>query len=337
MKKILVTGTAGFIGHRTSLALLDAGWEVVGIDSINDYYSPQLKYDRLGNEGIGKDAAEYNRVVQSTLYPGYRFRRLRLEDRDAMAKFFEEEKFDSVCHLAAQAGVRYSIENPYAYGDSNLMGFLSILEGCRRAQIPHLIYASSSSVYGENASVPFKESDPVDNPVSFYAATKRANEVMSAAYCKLYGFSAVGLRFFTVYGPWGRPDMSPILFLKAMAEGKPIKVFNSGNMKRDFTYIDDIVGGLLAVLRGDHKAAGHNIYNIGRGSPMDLMEFIELLEKHSGFQAQKEYLPMQAGDVPITWADTSSLERDFTYKPSTDLDSGVKRFVQWYKEYYKIA
>lgn len=334
MKKILVTGAAGFIGHRTSLALLEAGWEVVGLDSLSDYYSTQLKYDRLATMGIGKEAASYKTIVQSSIYPKYRFIRLSLEDRDAMAALFSDEGFSSVCHLAAQAGVRYSIENPFAYGDSNLIGFLSILEGCRRTGVSNLIYASSSSVYGENTSVPFKESDPVDNPISLYAATKKANEVMSAAYSSLYGFSAIGLRFFTVYGPWGRPDMAPILFLEAMYSGKPIKVFNNGLMKRDFTFIDDIVRGIVTVISSGDAITGHRIYNIGRGCPVDLMEFIKLLEHYSGLEARKEYLPMQAGDVPITWADTSALERDFGYKPSTDLRDGVEKFVEWYKGYY---
>jgi len=337
MKKILVTGVAGFIGSAVAHALLAAGWEVVGVDSINNYYDQSLKFARLREAGISEERIAYGRETTSTRFDGYRFIRLSLEDRQGVAALFERERFGAVCHLAAQAGVRYSIENPFAYADSNLTGFLSILEGCRRTGVPRMVYASSSSVYGENTSVPFRETDSVDNPVSLYAATKKANELMAAAYVKLYGFSAIGLRFFTVYGPWGRPDMAPMIFLKSMHAGKPIQVFNNGNMKRDFTYIDDIVAGVTAVVSAGTEAdavPSRGVYNIGRGSPVDLMEFIRLLEESSGIKAEREFLPMQAGDVPVTWADTDALERDFGYRPATDLALGVSRFAAWYAAYY---
>jgi UDP-glucuronate 4-epimerase len=334
VKKILVTGAAGFIGHATVCTLLDAGWVVVGIDSINDYYDTALKYARLHTTGIGEKDVEYGKMIGSSRYPEYRFMQLALEDKDAVTRLFREENFDVVCNLAAQAGVRYSLENPFAYADSNLTGFLSILEACRHADVPYLVYASSSSVYGENRSVPFRESDRVDNPVSLYAATKKANELMASAYSRLYGFSTVGLRFFTVYGPWGRPDMAPTLFLSAMFEGRPIKVFNNGNMKRDFTYIDDIVSGVVQVISSPKNDGSHTLYNIGRGKPVDLTEFIDLLEKYSGRKAQRNLLPIQPGDVPITWADTSCLERDFAYKPSTPVETGVAKFVEWYRDFY---
>lgn len=331
--RILVTGTAGFIGHRTVLALLNKGHSVVGIDNINDYYDPALKFARLADSGIGPEAEAFGSEISSSL-GDYRFIRMDLADRKAMAELFASYSFDAVCHLAAQAGVRYSIEQPFAYADSNLEGFLSILEGCRNASIPRLVYASSSSVYGANSSIPFKESDRVDNPVSLYAATKKSNEMMASSYAHLYGIHATGLRFFTVYGPWGRPDMAPMLFLSAMKEGRKINVFNNGNMKRDFTYIDDIVEGVCKVLLQSPPDDPLPVYNIGRGQAVDLMEFIRLLEEASGYSADKDFMPMQSGDVPVTWADTSCLERDYSYAPSTDLSDGIAHFARWYTSFY---
>lgn len=336
MGKILVTGAAGFIGFHLGQRLLDAGLEVVGLDNVNDYYEVSLKEARLAR-------LEGKR--------GFRFIRMSLEDREGIARLFREERFDSVVNLAAQAGVRYSIENPYAYIDSNISGFINILEGCRRNEVGHLVYASSSSVYGANTTMPFSVHHNVDHPVSLYAATKKANELMAHTYSSLYGLPTTGLRFFTVYGPWGRPDMALFLFTKAIMEGRPIDVFNNGKMRRDFTYIDDIVEGVRRVIdripEGEPAWSGaspdpggsyapYKIYNIGNNSPVELMHFIGVLEKELGREAVKNLLPIQPGDVPATFADVDDLMRDVGFKPATSIEEGIKRFAQWYREYYRV-
>lgn len=337
-KKVLVTGAAGFIGFYLCKALLDQGVEVVGIDNINDYYDVNLKFARLNELGILRSSAEsFGIKVLSGTYTNFNFIRMNLEDREALPQLFSIEKFDAVVNLAAQAGVRYSLENPMAYVDSNIVGFVNILECCRYNKIQHLVYASSSSVYGENAKVPFSESDQVDNPVSLYAATKKANELMAHTYSHLYKIPTSGLRFFTVYGPWGRPDMAPILFASAITENRNIKVFNNGEMSRDFTYIDDIIQGIIITLNNtlkiENDESSYQVFNIGNGSPVSLLEFIETLEKHIGIKAKKDMLPMQPGDVPRTWADTTSLN-SIGYRSSTSLDRGLQEFVDWYKNYY---
>lgn len=331
-QKILVTGTAGFIGFSVVDRLLkEGGYDIVGLDNINDYYSLKLKFARLAQHGIAKENIVYGTKVKSLSIPNYRFIQLGLEDKNEMEKLFAEERFDLVVHLAAQGGVRYSLENPHAYIDSNITGFLNILEGCKNTPVKHLIYASSSSVYGANTTVPFSESDAVDSPISLYAATKRSNELMAFTYHHLYQLPTTGLRFFTVYGPWGRPDMSPILFASAVANKKPIKVFNHGNMRRDFTYIDDIVEGILRVMKG---APGCNkIYNIGNNKPVELLRFIGLIEDEMGQKNEQELLPMQAGDVYETYANIDALNRDFGYVPKTSIEEGVKKFVDWFKQH----
>lgn len=329
--KYLVTGSAGFIGFFTVLRLLDRGDEVVGLDNINDYYDVRLKYGRLAEAGIDRKEVGYGQLVRSSTHSAYRFIMLDLQDAGGMRSLFSAEKFDAVCHLGAQAGVRYSLENPQAYIDSNITGFLNILECCRANPVEHLVYASSSSVYGDNNKVPFSEGDRVEKPASLYAATKRSNELMARVYSKLYGIPATGLRFFTVYGPWGRPDMAPMIFAKAILEGEPIKVFNSGNMLRDFTYIDDIAAGTVKVL--DNRPSGrvpYSLYNIGCSNPVNLMDFIRTMEKILGREARLEMMPMQPGDVVRTYADTSRLEKDFGYKPATMLAEGLGEFAVWY-------
>jgi UDP-glucuronate 4-epimerase len=332
----LITGTAGFIGFYLAKRLLEAGNEVVGLDSINDYYDVRLKYARLEETGIAQEEIEYGKPVQSRVYEKYRFLKLNLEDRPALENLFAAEKFDIVCNLAAQAGVRYSIENPYAYIDSNIVGFIHILECCRHHAIRHLVYASSSSVYGMSDKVPFSEADRVDYPVSLYAATKKANELMAHTYSHLYHLPTTGLRFFTVYGPWGRPDMAPMLFAKAITHEKPIKVFNHGDLSRDFTYIDDIIEGVVRVINGIPGEAEvhpyYRIFNIGHSDPVPLMDFIHTLEDAIGKKAVLEMYPMQQGDVKVTYADTSALEQHFHYCPSTSLKEGISRFIQWYQD-----
>lgn len=349
MAKILVTGTAGFIGFHLAQRLVERGDEVVGLDCINDYYDINLKYARLNVTGIDKDKIEYGTFVQSSKFNNYRFIQLKLEDRNAILKIFAEEKFDKVCNLAAQAGVRYSIQNPFTYIDSNINGFLNILEGCRHNNVKHLAYASSSSVYGLNEEMPFSTSHNVDHPISLYAASKKSNELMAHTYSYLYGIPTTGLRFFTVYGPWGRPDMALFLFTKAILEGKPIDVFNNGNMQRDFTYVDDIVEGIIRVLDNpsmsnsswtgknpdpSSSVAPYKVYNIGNSSPVKLLDFIEAIENALGKKAIKNYLPLQAGDVPATWADVSDLIENFNYRPNTPIQKGVNEFVSWYKDFY---
>ena len=337
--KILVTGAAGFIGSKLMFMLARRGDEVVGIDNINDYYDPRLKYGRLRECGIKCAAAEMEWGVpyQSMLLPRCRFIRMAIDDKESLDALFQRERFDKVVNLAAQAGVRYSITNPYAYLQSNLVGFLNILEACRNFGVRHLIYASSSSVYGMNEKVPYSEDDKVVSPVSLYAASKKSNELMAHAYSKLYGFATSGLRYFTVYGPWGRPDMSPMLFARAISKGNPIKVFNHGDMIRDFTYIDDIVEGTMAVI--DHQPVAeqcehgvpYKVYNIGCSHPVKLMDFISEIEQACGREAEKEFLPMQPGDVYQTNADTTKLETECGYKPHWTLHEGIAMFMEWYQ------
>ncbi|MFW9970580.1 MAG: NAD-dependent epimerase [Candidatus Odinarchaeota archaeon] len=347
--KILVTGTAGFIGFHLANRLLSRGDEVIGLDVINDYYDVRLKYGRLNTHGISEKDIEYGKLVASSTNQNYKFIKLGLEDKEGIDRLFKEQEFDKVCNLAAQAGVRYSLENPMAYINSNIVGFTNILETCRHNNIQHLAYASSSSVYGLNESMPFSTHDNVDHPISLYAASKKSNELMAHTYSHLFGIPTTGLRFFTVYGPWGRPDMALFLFTKAILEGNPIKVFNNGNMKRDFTYIDDIIEGVVRVI--DNPPAGnqewtgakpdpgsskapYKVYNIGNSSPVQLMDFITAIEKALGKEAKKDFMPMQAGDVPATWANVDDLIEDLDYRPNTPVEEGVRRFVEWYKRFY---
>ena len=329
--KILVTGTAGFIGYHLAKKLLELGHEVIGYDNINDYYDVNLKYARLQELGISRDNLKDNQLLYSTTYPKHKFIKANLEDTETLNNLFETEKFDAVCNLAAQAGVRYSIENPHAYISSNVVGFMNILEACRNYDVKNLSYASSSSVYGLNKSQPFKTTDKTDTPISLYAATKKSNELMAHTYSHLYGIQTTGLRFFTVYGPWGRPDMAPMLFADAITNDRPIKVFNNGEMSRDFTYIDDIIAGIVKVISNPSYS---NIYNIGNNAPLSLMTFIETIEDALGKKAEKNFMPMQDGDVVSTYADVSGLINDFGYKPDTSLEDGIGKFVKWYKEFY---
>ena len=333
--KVLVTGAAGFIGNHTAKYLLERGDDVVGLDNLNEYYDPTLKRARVSR-------------LQN--YPNWRFRKLDLCDRSGMQELFKIEKFDRVVHLAAQAGVRYSIENPMAYVESNLVGHTNLLEGCRHNGVEHLVYASTSSVYGANTRMPFSVHQNVDHPLSFYAATKKANELMCHTYSALYELPTTGLRFFTVYGPWGRPDMALFKFTKAILEGQPIDVFNYGHHKRDFTYIDDIVEGVVRCLdkvaapNADWDSddpdpgtsfAPYRLYNIGNQGPVELMRYIEILEEKLGKKAEKNLLPLQPGDVPDTWADVENLAQDVGYRPATPVEEGVARFVEWYLSYYR--
>ena len=334
--KVLITGAAGFIGNDLAIRLLERGDEVIGIDNLNDYYDPSLKEARLA------------RVTDN---PGFTDVRINLEDREGMAEVFKKHKPDRVVNLAAQAGVRYSLENPNSYIDTNIVGFMNILEGCRYNDVEHLVYASSSSVYGSNTKMPFSVHDNVDHPVSIYAATKKANELMAHTYSHLYRLPTTGLRFFTVYGPWGRPDMALFLFTRKILAGEPIDVFNYGKHRRDFTYIDDIVEGVIRTLdhvaqpnpdwSGDHPDAAsgtapYALYNIGNNEPVELMHYIEVLENCLGRKAEKNMLPLQAGDVPDTYADVQDLVRDVGYKPDMSVEQGVANFVDWYREYYKV-
>jgi UDP-glucuronate 4-epimerase len=334
--KILLTGAAGFIGSTAALRLLARGDEVVGLDNLNDYYSVQLKQDRL---------------ARLTTHKGFRFVKLDVADRAGMEKLFAEERFDRVIHLAAQAGVRYSLQNPHAYIDSNIVGFMNVLEGCRHSRVQHLVYASSSSVYGGNTKMPFSEHDSVDHPVSMYAATKKANELMAHTYSHLFGLPTTGLRFFTVYGPWGRPDMALFLFTKAILEGRAIDVFNHGNMQRDFTFVDDIVEGVIRVMDRVAEAnpayvsdtpdpgtsnAPYRVFNIGNHNPVQLLDYIGCIEDALGMKAQKNLLPLQDGDVPATFADVDALRDWVGFTPATEIRSGIGRFVAWYRDYYKV-
>lgn len=338
--KILVTGAAGFIGFFVAKSLLESGHTVVGLDNINDYYDVNLKYDRLKELGITKNEAEvYNSISTSSKNSQFSFIRLNLEDRENLPELFKKHSFDKVCNLAAQAGVRYSIENPEAYVDSNVVGFLNILECCRNYKIKHLVYASSSSVYGLNEKIPFETSDNVDHPISLYAATKKSNELMAHTYAHLYGFKTTGLRFFTVYGPWGRPDMAMFLFTDAIVNDKPIKVFNNGKLERDFTYIDDITEGVVRIIQKpiedkSHKENLFKIYNIGNSKSVKLMDFITAIEESLDTEAKKDMYPMQPGDVEKTWANVDDLIADYNYQPNTPIKEGVDKFVKWYKDYY---
>lgn len=334
--RILVTGAAGFIGYHLSMRLLSEGHKVTGLDNLNDYYDVSLKEDRLVRLQASKD---------------FLFIKEDLANKESIADVFATFPFDRVVHLGAQAGVRYSVSNPHAYVDSNLVGFMNILEGCRHSKIPHLVFASSSSVYGGNTKVPFSEKDNVDHPVSLYAATKKANELMAHAYAHLYQMPVTGLRFFTVYGPWGRPDMALFIFTKAIIEGKPIKVFNHGDMRRDFTYVDDIVTGIMGIMEKPasgqdassttqpepgHSFAPYRIYNIGNNQPIPLMDFINAIENALGKKAQKEFHPMQLGDVPTTYANVDALVEDIAFKPQTPIHVGIQRFIDWYCKYYEM-
>lgn len=350
--KVLVTGSAGFIGFHLVKRLLDEGFEVVGIDNINDYYDVNLKYARLAETGIySEDEIEhtggvnrtykdipFNKPIISITNSFYKFIRLNLEDKTEINKLFASEEFDYIVNLAAQAGVRYSIENPNAYIKSNIIGFLNILEACRFFPVKHLVFASSSSVYGANAKIPFSEDDKTDEPVSLYAATKKSNELMAYTYNHLFGIPITGLRFFTVYGPWGRPDMSPILFANAIISGTSIKLFNSGEMERDYTFIDDIVEGIYETIRkvSDDRPA-YRVLNIGNGIPVSLKSFVGTLEKTFGKTTEKIFMPMQAGDVKRTWADTHKLEMIIKYKPQFDIQKGIKEFVKWYNSYFNVS
>lgn len=345
---ILITGAAGFIGYWLSKRAIAAGWSVVGIDNLNDYYDVQLKLDRLSHLGVDVDAIEYNKVCCSAI-SDFTFLKMNLEDTDSIMQLFAKHSFNMVCNLGAQAGVRYSIENPMVYINSNVVGFTNILEASRMYQIKHLVYASSSSVYGLNTHMPFSPHDGTNHPVSLYAATKKANELMAHVYSKIYNLPTTGLRFFTVYGPWGRPDMSPMLFADAIINNKSLKVFNNGDMGRDFTYVEDIVEGVFRVLQKPATANNnwdssnpdpsssnvpYRIYNIGNSNPVRLLDYIETLEAALDKKAIKEFLPMQPGDVMNTYSDVDDLEKDFAFKPETSLKEGLEKFAKWYKSYY---
>lgn len=348
----MITGTAGFIGFHLVKLLIKDGHEVVGMDNINDYYDINLKFDRLRETGIAPELIEEEIPVQSTTFPGYRFVKLGLENKESILDLFKKEKFDVVVNLAAQAGVRYSLINPHTYIDANITGFLNILEGCRHYPVKHLIYASSSSVYGANTKMPFSVNHNVDHPVSLYATSKKANELMAHTYSNLFGIPSTGLRFFTVYGPWGRPDMALFLFTKAITENKPIDVFNHGEMMRDFTYIDDIVESIRRLVpkppaasttwSGDKpdpatSFAPYQIFNIGNSNPVKLMDFIYEIEKNLGKEAEKNMMDIQPGDVPKTWADVEALFDYTDYRPQFTVKEGIKNFIEWYKSYYKVS
>lgn len=352
--KILVTGTAGFIGSHLAIKLLNRGDTVVGLDNINDYYDQRVKYGRLVRSGIinklqDGEEISYGKLMTSSTNENYKFIKLNLEDKEAMMQLFKQEKFDAVCNLAAQAGVRYSLTNPDAYMDSNIIGFMNILEACRHNNVKNLSYASSSSVYGLNEELPFSTNHNVDHPISLYAASKKSNELMAHTYSHLFGISTTGLRFFTVYGPWGRPDMALFLFTKAALEGEKIDVFNHGEMLRDFTYIDDIVEGITRVIDNPAKkdpkwngvdgdistsSAPYKVYNIGNNNPVKLMSFIQAIENKLGKQIEKNMMPIQAGDVPATYADVNDLVEDLGYKPSTPIQEGINKFIDWYLEFF---
>lgn len=351
MPRTLITGAAGFIGFHLANRLIAGGDDVVGLDVINDYYDPAIKYDRLARAGIRREGIAYGAMAQSVEHPNYRFIRLGLEDKEGLEALFAREKFEVVVNLAAQAGVRYSLINPQAYVESNIVGFVNLLECCRRHGVAHLAYASSSSVYGLNEKMPLSTHDNVDHPVSLYAASKKSNELMAHTYSHLFGIPTTGLRFFTVYGPWGRPDMALFLFTEAILKGEPIKVFNYGDMVRDFTYIDDIVEGVVRVIANPPKGnpgwsgmrpdpassrAPYRIFNIGNQNPVKLTDFIAAIEEELGIKAKRELLPIQPGDVPATSADVSGLMQELGYKPATPVREGIRKFVEWYRGYYGL-
>ncbi|MBE6376463.1 MAG: NAD-dependent epimerase/dehydratase family protein [Lentisphaerae bacterium] len=335
MKKILLTGVAGFIGYHLFQRLRNENFEIVSLDNLNNYYDINLKLSRLAKAGFNVKKIACGRMIEAN--GGGRFIQLDLDDSAAISDLFHNEKFDAVCHLAAQAGVRFSIENPALYVKSNINGFINILEECRKNHIKNLLFASSSSVYGNTQHLPFSENDPLCSPASIYAATKLNNEIMAACYREFYGLRPIGLRFFTVYGPWGRPDMAIFKFTDAILNGHPIDVYNFGNMQRDFTYIDDIVEGITRIIKKvltDNRFCARNIYNIGNGQPVGLMDFIRIIEKTTGKKAILNLLPLQPGDVYQTWADTENLQNDFGFKPETSLKKGVENFVSWYMQFY---
>ena len=339
--KVLVTGAAGFIGFHLSNLLLSRGHEVVGIDNINDYYDVNLKYARLNELGVDRASEEFLKEVKSFKFEKFKFVRINLEDRENINSLFEAESFDVICNLAAQAGVRYSIENPHAYVDSNIVGYVNLLEACRNTGVKHMVYASSSSVYGLNEKIPFSTGDTVDTPISLYAASKKSNELMAHTYSHLFGFATTGLRFFTVYGPWGRPDMAAYLFAEGIRNDKPIKVFNHGKMERDFTFVGDIVEGVCRIIEGDTSSREkgkdlYRVYNIGNNNSVNLMEYISNIEKNLGKEAEKIMMEIQPGDVAKTWADVTDLMRDYDYKPETTVAEGVKHFIDWYKVYNNL-
>ena len=336
MSKILVTGTAGFIGYHITKLLVSKGHYVIGVDNINNYYDVNLKFSRLKNLGIEKNKILNNQPIKSSIHKNLIFYKSNLEDKKQIDNLFNVYKFDLVCNLAAQAGVRYSLENPKAYIDSNIIGFMNIIESCKQFNVKKLVYASSSSVYGNSLNVPFAEDANVDNPISLYAASKKSNELIAHCYSSLFKIETIGLRFFTVYGPWGRPDMALFLFTDAILNDKPINIFNNGNLSRDFTYIDDICNGVYNILtKKSNNQDLYKIYNIGNSSPVHLMDFVEEIENCLGKKAIKNFMPMQKGDVFKTYSDTRKLESDYNYKPSTSINYGVKSFIKWYKKFYK--
>ena len=338
--KVLVTGCAGFIGFHTVKLLVNQGYHVIGIDNINDYYPMTLKFERLKELGIHPDFIRYNRETESDEFDNFQFVRIDITDEKSITTLFAQHRFEYVVHLAAQAGVRYSIDNPNAYIQSNVVGFNNILEACRYFPVKHLVYASSSSVYGLNIDQPFSVGHKTDEPVSLYASTKKSNELMAHTYSHLFKIPTTGLRFFTVYGPWGRPDMAPMLFAKAISNGDPIKVFNNGEMERDFTYVSDIVGGVKQVLetapKPNEKGVRYRIYNIGNSHPVQLMDFINILGEELCMEVKKEFLPLQDGDVVSTYADISELKEEIGYQPKVSVKEGVREFVQWYKSFYQL-
>jgi len=351
MNKVFITGSAGFIGFHFALALLKEGFDIISLDNINDYYEQDLKYARLNELGIQKDRLEEKKVIESDKYNNFKFVKANLEDKETLFSIFNTYGFDYVVNLAAQVGVRYSLINPYAYVNSNLAGFMNILECCRNNNIKHLVYASSSSVYGLNEQIPFSTHHNVDHPISLYAATKKVNELMAHTYSHLYNLPTTGLRFFTVYGPWGRPDMAPFKFTKNIINEEPIDIYNYGNMERDFTYIEDIVQGIKRVMLkipegnlswnpkspdASSSKAPYKIYNIGNNSSVQLMDFIEIIERKTGKKAKKNFLPLQPGDVLKTYADIDDLIEDTGFKPSTGIETGMAKFIDWYVDYYKI-
>ena len=339
MKKILITGAAGFIGFHLCRVLADLEYSITALDSINNYYDPELKYGRLDELGFKKPEIRENQIIHSEKYKNIEFIKADLCSRDVLEKLFADRKFDIVCNLAAQAGVQYSVSNPHTYIESNVTGFLNILECCRKNRIEKILYASSSSVYGSNSKQPFSEKDRTDNPVSMYAATKKCNELMASVYNSLYGLKLIGLRFFTVYGPWGRPDMAYFKFARKITENRSIDIYNNGNMKRDFTYIDDIIEGIIRILDGISSGISGletAVYNIGRGNPENLLSFVEIIESKLGKKADKNFLPFQIGDVEETFSDVSQLKKDFGYEPGTDIDEGLGKFVSWFKNYYNL-